>query len=35
MQTHKKARNGGVDQQVSTKTKDGMNERDLELRVMG
>jgi hypothetical protein len=35
MQTQKKARNGGVDQQVSRKTKDGMNERDLELRMMG
>jgi hypothetical protein len=34
MQTQKKARNGGVDQEVSTKTE-GMNERDLELRVMG
>jgi hypothetical protein len=35
MQTQKKARNGGVDQQVSTETKDGMNERDLKLKVMG
>jgi hypothetical protein len=35
MQTQKKARNGGIDQQVSTKAKDGMNERDLELGVMG
>jgi hypothetical protein len=35
MQTQKKARNCGVDQQVSTKTKDGMNEKDLKLGVMG
>jgi hypothetical protein len=34
MQTQKKARNGGVDQQVSMETKDGMNERDLKLKVM-
>jgi hypothetical protein len=35
MQTQKKARNGGIDQQVSTKSKDGMNEKDLKLGVMG
>jgi hypothetical protein len=35
MQTQKKARNGGVDQQVLAKAEDGMNERDLELGVMG
>jgi hypothetical protein len=35
MQTQKKVNIGGVDQQVSAKAKDGMNERDLELIVMG
>jgi hypothetical protein len=35
MQTQKKAKNGGLDQQVTVEAKDGMNERDLELGVMG